>query len=113
MVDDINEPNLTNWQLDGASSFYENDMDCPTLSVGQEEATTFNMYPKPVKSTLYVMSSVSNAEMEVYSITGKLVMKKRIGFGQNTVNVLALKAGVYLAKFASNQGTFTKKLIIK
>lgn len=112
MVDDISEPNLANWQLDGASSFYENDIDCPTLSVGQEDAKTFNMYPNPVKNTLYVMSSVASAELEVYSITGKLVIKKRIGFGQNSVNVTALKSGVYLAKFASTKGTYTKKLII-
>lgn len=113
MVDDVSEPNLAIWTLDDASSFYENDMDCPTLSVGKADATAFNMYPNPVKTTLYIMSSKPSAHVEVYTITGKRVLKNQLNFGQNSINVAALKSGVYLVQFSSGTNqTFTKKLII-
>lgn len=114
MVDDDTEANLSTWVVDMGSGFYEVDGDCPTLSVGQSEATAFTMYPNPVKSTLYVMSSKQTASVEIYSVTGKLILKKNLSFGQNAINVSALKSGMYLTKFTSNdKATLTKKLVIK
>ena len=81
--------------------------------VDQTDPKDFSMYPNPAKSTLYVTSSKQAATMEIYSITGKLLMKKDLVFGENTINVSVLNPGIYLAKFSyEDNAQVTKKLVI-
>lgn len=87
--------------------------DSPLVSVDQTDPKDFTMYPNPAKSTLYVTSTKQSAMVEIYSITGKLLMKKELVFGQNIINVSTLNPGIYLAKFSYDENAqLTKKLII-
>ncbi|WP_338732656.1 T9SS type A sorting domain-containing protein [Mangrovimonas cancribranchiae] len=114
MVDDVTEPNLTTWTIDASSNFYENDIDCPTLSV--EEAikeTAFNIYPNPVNNNLFVTIDNAKGSVAVYNITGKQVLRKDLQKGTNTLNMTQLSSGVYLVRIQTADVVETKKLIVQ
>ena len=73
-----------------------------------QAAGQLSIYPNPAKGKLKVQAmtgEVSSAEMEVYHITGRLVMKQQLNFenaGQSVeVDLTHLTSGVYLFKFNS------------
>ena len=111
-VDDSSAPYLASWSKD-ALSLYANDLaECSTLGLETQELIAFNLYPNPTVNEVFMSTNVESSSVEIYNITGKLVLAKTLVFGNNTVNVSKLSAGVYLARFISERKTETKKLII-
>ncbi len=84
-----------------------------TLGVAQNiENPKFTLYPNPVSSKLYLSSSNQKIEkVMIYSITGALV--KSISKDIESIDVSNLNAGSYLVKVATDQGSFTQKIIKK
>ncbi|MDO6595499.1 T9SS type A sorting domain-containing protein [Oceanihabitans sp. 2_MG-2023] len=114
-VDDCTASYLTTlpWQKDGASTFVNDASGCPTLSVDTAKDLTFDIYPNPAKNTLFVASNVQESYIQVYDITGKLVLNKQMQFGENTLNISAMVPGVYLTRILAEGKSVTKKLIIQ
>lgn len=112
-VDDTTEPNLLTWTIDQNSNFVETVGECNSLSVDRVNEFSFNMYPNPASNTLYVTTKTNNSVINIYNITGKIVLTKTLSQGDNLVNVSRLASGVYLARFSSDNQVDTKKLIIK
>ncbi|WP_417855759.1 T9SS type A sorting domain-containing protein [Xanthomarina gelatinilytica] len=123
-VDDASGAYLSGWIKDNNSNYVNSETECdalppltpsqcPTLSFNEIEDVVFNMYPNPVINTLYVSSKSSHAVVQIYNITGKVILTKTLTQGENVVNVSALSSGVYLARFISDNKVDTKKLIIK
>lgn len=123
-VDDNTGTYLSTWIKDNNSGYVNSETECdalppltpsqcPTLSLNEVEDVVFNIYPNPVNNTLYVSSKSSHAVVQIYNITGKVILTKTLTQGENVVNVSALSSGVYLARFISDNKVDTKKLIIK
>lgn len=114
-VDDASDPNLVPpvWIKDNLSTYVSSEAECNTLSLNSINEVSFNMYPNPVNNTLYVSSKSSHAVVQIYNITGKVILTKTLTQGENVVSVSALSPGVYLARFISDNKVDTKKLIIK
>ena len=114
-VDDASDPNLVPpvWIKDNLSTYVSSEVECNTLSLNSINEVSFDMYPNPVNNTLYVSSKSSHAVVQIYNITGKVILTKTLTQGENVVNVSALSSGVYLARFISDNKVDTKKLIIK
>ncbi|MCX7551007.1 T9SS type A sorting domain-containing protein [Xanthomarina sp. F2636L] len=85
----------------------------PTVGIKDQKVTAFSMYPNPASNNVVVSSNYEKATIEVYDMTGKQVLNRKLSFGNNSMNVSALSSGVYLARFVSNNKIDTKKLIIK
>lgn len=111
-VDDSTAPYLASWSKDALSLFANDVAECNTLSIENRNAVAFNMYPNPAVNKVFMSSSVQSSSVEIYNITGKLVLTKSLVYGTNTVSISNLSAGVYLARFTSDSKTETKKLII-
>lgn len=122
-VDDNNAAYLGAWIRDNNSTLVNSEVECdalpdiaecPTLGVDNTLVRdNFNMYPNPVNNTLYVTSKSNNAVVNIYNITGKVILTKTLAQGENMVNVSNLASGIYLARFVSDNKVDTKKLIIK
>ncbi len=123
-VDDNTGTYLSTWIKDNNSGYVNSETECdalppltpsqcPTLSLNEVEDVVFNIYPNPVNNTLYVSSKSSHAVVQIYNITGKVILTKTLTQGENVVSVSALSPGVYLARFISDNKVDTKKLIIK
>ncbi len=114
-VDDCTAGYLTAlpWQKDGTSSFVNDATGCPTLSVAGQNELTFDIYPNPAKNRIYVASNLQESQIQVYDITGKLVLKTQMQFGENAIDISAMAPGVYLARILAEGKSQTKKLIIQ
>jgi len=112
-VDNASEPNLATWIIDANSNFVTTVGECNSLSLEQANELSFSMYPNPTSNTLYVDVKTNNSVINIYNITGKIVLTKTLSQGDNMVDVSRLASGVYLARFSSDNQVDTKKLIIK
>ncbi|MBQ0787683.1 MAG: T9SS type A sorting domain-containing protein [Oceanihabitans sp.] len=114
-VDDCAAGYLTTlpWNKDGASVFVNDASGCPSLSVASQNELTFNIYPNPAKNRIYVASNLQESQIQVYDITGKLVLKTQMQFGENALDISAMAPGVYLARILADGKSQTKKLIIQ
>lgn len=82
-----------------------------TLSTSNFNLSNVNIYPNPVRSG-GTISFTTNQPLQVviYDVLGKQVLSKRVT--NNTLNIVSLKAGVYLVQLSDNTSTTTKKLVI-
>ena len=81
------------------------------LSVGEYNLESVKFHPNPVKRDLTVeLKSNVETEIEIFDILGKRVFKNTIN-KTNTLNLQALKTGIYIVKITQGNSTITKKLI--
>jgi hypothetical protein len=84
----------------------------PTLVLENNKANIIKIYPNPAKNSVNVNSS-DNAELHIYSITGRLVMSKTIHAGNQQLDISAIEAGVYMVVIHSNNGRTTERLVVQ
>ncbi|TYA58977.1 T9SS type A sorting domain-containing protein [Formosa maritima] len=112
-VDDAEAGYLANWLIDDASAFVEDESDCEALSVVEEELTIgFNMFPNPATEMVSISINTNQADLEIYSIKGQLILNKPLTFGKNIIQLNALSSGMYLVKITSDNFTEAKKLLL-
>lgn len=97
----------------GGGVIYYDDMSVSSsLKVSQNIINGLNLYPNPVTSGTFYISTDSNdvKSVSIYDVLGKQVLKTKTN---NAVNVSALTSGVYILKITENGSTATRKLVIK
>lgn len=97
----------------GGGVIYYDDMSVSSsLKVSQNTINGLNLYPNPVTSGTFYISTDSNdvKSVSIYDVLGKQVLKTKTN---NAVNVSALTSGVYILKITENGSTATRKLVIK
>jgi len=78
--------------------------------------SSLKVYPNPVQSMLYINSSKTVKSVAVYSLTGKLVMRKE--FRQSVPGAIQLPVnhlikGIYLVQVIAEDGTAQPAKLIK
>ena len=111
-VDDATASYLNAWSIDDNSNFVENETVCNTLSLDDEIINDFNIFPNPASEIVSVTLNQSQANFQLYSISGKLVLSKQLNYGENRIHLSNLSSGIYLVRLNSEQSSITKKLII-
>lgn len=112
-VDDKNLNHTLYWGDNPSTNYVETEMECNTLSLDGSKTVTFNMFPNPTKNTLNIeLPNATQAKVNVYDITGKIVLNEQINNTQETLNVSGLNSGVYILQLETATGTSSKKLII-
>ncbi|MGB1232215.1 MAG: T9SS type A sorting domain-containing protein, partial [Winogradskyella sp.] len=83
------------------------------LSTTNFERVKFNLYPNPTNTGSVNISSTNTEaiNVQVFDILGKQVKNETLS--NSTLNVSNLKTGVYIVKISQNNGSTTKKLVIK
>ena len=78
--------------------------------------TDFFLYPNPVINQNVVNINTSftkNIEVEIYCLTGELVLATELKPNQHQLNISSLKNGIYFIIFKSEHGNKTQKLILE
>ncbi|HNP32293.1 MAG TPA: T9SS type A sorting domain-containing protein [Flavobacterium sp.] len=87
--------------------------DCQTLSIEEENLTDdFSVYPNPASSILHITTSVNDATVYLFDITGRTVLEKDMNAGDESIDISFLREGTYLIKIKKAEKIQTK-LIIK
>ena len=87
-------------------------VDCDFLSVEDLSFNDITIYPNPTNGQVNLDNNRSFKQMNVYSIEGKLVMKKTLQIGTNEMH-LNLNSGMYILELNGDNAKAVKKLIVK
>ncbi len=97
---------------------YFNEISCLTSSLADSERTntlTVEVYPKPTEdfATLKLENLTSNAELIVFDIQGKALIRKELiaGEKETKLDLTTLASGTYTVRITSSEGMTTRKLI--
>ena len=83
-----------------------------TLSIVDNSIKGIKIYPNPVSDVLYIQNeNVAISRMELYDVQGKQLFSMVDNLNQ--INVEYLNNGIYFLKIVSDNGTITKKIIVK
>ncbi len=85
---------------------------CAVLSIEDNTIESFSFYPNPTNNQINFNNRFSFTELNIYNVNGKLVSKKSLIEGENTVQT-NLPSGVYFARFSNENSSTVEKLIIK
>ena len=81
------------------------------LSVDEFNIESIKLHPNPVKNNLTVDLKLNiDTTIEIFDILGKSVYRNTLN-KTGTINLQALKTGIYIVKISQNNATTTKKLI--
>ena len=71
------------------------------------------LMPNPANETVTVASSFRIAEVELFSLDGRSLLRSKVDAMSTTLNLDGLTAGTYIVRIATNGGTAYKKLVVK
>ncbi|WP_116790408.1 T9SS type A sorting domain-containing protein [Flavobacterium psychrotrophum] len=89
------------------NSFYKADS---SLSIPVQQGNQLAVYPNPASGQFFVTTDAA-AEVAVYDLTGKEVLKAK--YAATGVNIANLSQGMYMVKISDGKQTTMKKLIVK
>ena len=78
------------------------------LSYGLE---SIKSYPNPF-NTFYIIKSIAPLKLEVYDISGKMILRKQLVVGKNKINGTNLPKGFYLFKL-KDKNISSSKILVK
>ena len=107
-----------NEQLQNVKAWYAVGIGDGLLAVNEAAVNNnadFTIYPNPaVGSKFSIETNLKNATYEILDASGKLINNnQKLSQGKNTIALPQLKTGVYVVKVTSDNGTVSKKLIVK
>lgn len=97
----------------GKSVFYEQDEEANTPNedlYGLEPKVVF--YPNPVRDFLTIYHIKPGSQINIYDLTGKLVMKQQLsGQGEQRLNLSPLGKGAYLLKYQDKDAVLNQIIL--
>jgi hypothetical protein len=78
---------------------------------GDESEDGFSAYPNPVSTDMTIVSEDNINRMKVYSITGKLLVDRKVDNTQTVLDVSSLESGIYMISIETEEEVMTKKFI--
>ncbi len=105
----ITESGYTNLEI------YLNELAGETVTTVSEIASTsprLKVYPNPVSDRLYFESKSEISSIELYNITGEMILSKPVENGSNMINLSGITTGIYMVKAITiNHQEFFQKII--
>ena len=80
-----------------------------------ELASSFNIYPNPVKDELFIETEMNVEEVAIYDVYGRQAMSQQVNetASQQVVNVADLNSGIYFVKVVTSEGEIVKRFVKK
>jgi hypothetical protein len=82
-----------------------------TVSVEDQENVELNIWPNPVSDKLFVQSSQLISQIDVYNITGNLILNTLPESNSSSIDLSMLNQGLYIIKIRSEKGSYVRKII--
>jgi len=84
----------------------------PYLSVDKQQKPNLTLYPNPTDDFLYIENLTNPVQIEIYDLSGKVLLSKEVDEATKQVNLSQLSEGVYLYQLSQNgQKVKTGKLV--
>ncbi len=95
----------------GSDSINVGEIACATSVVDLFDKDEIKVFPQPAKDILHIKVS-KNAEIKLYDIFGKMVLKKTIESGTTNLDISTVSAGTYILHVTNADGQGIKKIMI-
>lgn len=82
------------------------------VGIGENHESVFSMYPNPAGEQMTIVVPRAGV-IQLFSATGEVVLVQNVIAGKNIINTEVLSAGLYVARFTSNQATSSQRLIVE
>ena len=101
-----------NWGNQGASidNFLIMCTTCAPLSIEDQKAFDFSVYPNPAKNEIKISTQVQLQNAKVSNLLGKTML--HVNYPSERLDVSSLHAGIYLMSLTSKEGVVVNKKII-
>jgi len=84
-----------------------------SLSTSKSAIPNFTFFPNPVKDILTITNTVAIDEVEIFSISGKSVLTKKVNSDHSEIDLSHVSSGFYFLKVTSEGKTKTIKIVKK
>lgn len=121
LSDYLGESILVRFQLrsDNAlamDGFYFDDLtisivDDSSLGANDITSTPIGLYPNPVEDVLHITTSLTQFTIEMFTLQGRLVIKKTNNSGPQSIDYSKYASGIYLVKLTSENTSQTFKIV--
>lgn len=91
-------------------AIYFNNGSVSTAGLADYKQNLFEVYPNPTNDRVQINFSGSDAELTVYDLQGKMVLKEQIE-NQETISLKHFERGVYLFNFKNSQGKSVQRVV--
>ena len=81
-------------------------------NIYENEITFVNIFPNPAKADFFVHHNMNNPSLEILSIDGKLIYKRKLLEMKEKIKI-SLSSGIYILKLIDNKSSKIQELIIK
>lgn len=82
------------------------------IGIDEINGANINIYPNPA-SEYIIANTQGTGELEIFDISGKLVLQKILSKTTETFDISGFNKGIYLVKYTTEKNTFNRKLIIE
>lgn len=86
-----------------------------TISVHQNTADSFQVYPNPVRDILYIESSLPEnrfSEIRITSLNGNISYREKMEGNSIQIDLTGFMNGIYLLLIETPEGVITKKIVL-
>ena len=99
------------WDASGINNITDLGSHSTTFGINNIEENSFSFFPNPVKSNQLFFNSTSFLKVEVFSITGELIIDTLLKNRTKSLDISILSSGLYIVRMTHNFGVQVKKLI--
>jgi len=69
------------------------------------------LYPNPTKNTLYLETDIQKGQLQVFDISGKLLLEKEVNNEKQAIDISALLTGIYIVKVIGQERQYVAKVL--
>ena len=80
-------------------------------SVGENAQQTMNIYPNPVNDKLFIEAGDAISLVEIYNLTGAMVLSQECNSEKVDIEVSSLQSGIYFIKMMTNNTIETRRFV--
>ena len=85
-----------------------------TILVGIDDLPSeknITLYPNPTKNTLYLETDIQKGQLQVFDISGKLLLEKEVNNEKQAIDISALLTGIYIVKVIGQERQYVAKVL--
>jgi hypothetical protein len=101
------------WVIDASAEWVDN---CSALSISEHNLTNISIFPNPSQTGIFTIDlsneNTNNSVLNIYEITGKLILSKKLENLNSQVNLSNLASGIYSVEIKSENSIVKERIVI-
>lgn len=107
----ISSSDVGQWGMNTPDFFVIDDISHGTVGINNELQVNIAAYPNPVTDELRVLTNTTRGQINLYDLSGKIVMSQNIYSEITTMNLIPIISGIYNLVITSEEGRSSTKII--